>query len=53
MALNFSAEAEKKLEGILPKYPNKEAALLPVLARFGWTSPMHPRSRCSTASWPW
>ena len=43
MALSFSAEAEKKLEGILSRYPNKEAALLPALYlaqdEFGYMSP--------------
>jgi len=41
--VEFSSEAKKKFEAILPNYPNKEAALLPTLhlaqEEFGWISP--------------
>jgi len=39
----FSTDAEKQFEYILSRYPNKQAALLPVLhlaqEQFGWCSP--------------
>jgi NADH-quinone oxidoreductase E subunit len=41
--VQFSAEALKRVEELLPRYPNKQAALLPVLhiaqEQFGWISP--------------
>lgn len=41
--MEFSAEAKKKLEKLLTRYPTKEAALLPALhlaqKEFGWVSP--------------
>ena len=41
--VEFSPETRKKVDAIFPNYPNKEAALLPVLhlaqEEFGWISP--------------
>jgi NADH-quinone oxidoreductase subunit E len=41
--VEFSAEAKKRFEWILTRYPNREAALLPVLhlaqEEWGWVSP--------------
>ncbi len=40
--MEFSAEKQKELDKLLPRYPNKEAALLPALRlaqeEFGWIS---------------
>lgn len=42
-SIEFSAEARKKFDHLLTRYPNKEAALLPVLhlaqEEWGWISP--------------